>query len=247
MPRPTVATIVSVIIGARRSPRKQIRKSCVRSSSISFRRIVLSFSSSCCRQYSRVASRSPNRRSDSRRALSSDHPRAFRSSRRICRWTSSSSSTSDLTASGRRLKYPKGRRPESCLRTILSPVKHRFDSARVTPPVVGFLTKPFASCSRECVVAGAPIVLRWPPLSVDETLSIEPVQRLVERGVFDRELAGRELVHFGRDPVPVHGAVHERPEYEQVKGALDERQGSRLHATFPLDDVGRRIVRQANT
>jgi hypothetical protein len=72
------------------------------------------------------------------------------------------------------------------------------------------------------VIAGAAIVLRRPPLGVDQSLAVEAVQGLIQRRILDGELAVRPLAHQGGDAVAVDRAERDGPENDQVEGSLQQ-------------------------
>src|SRR5204862_8119725 len=113
------------------------------------------------------------------------------------------------------------------------------NSVSVTPPVRGLLAKTLAALRGQRVIACAAIVFGRRPFRVDEALAIEPVQRLIQRGVLDGELAVRAVVDERGDPVAVHRSGRERPEHEQVESSLDdaERWRRRFHR-LPLRRCG---------
>jgi hypothetical protein len=71
------------------------------------------------------------------------------------------------------------------------------------------------------------------PFGVDEPLPVEAVQRLVERGIFDGEVAVGALVNERGNPVTVHWSGGEGAEHEEVEGALDERERRRFRHASP--------------
>src|SRR5262245_5250471 len=188
-------------------------------------------------QYSRVPSRSPNWQNASRRAASSMSPYARSSSMRRSRWKLNSSSTSAFTASGRRRRYQNGRRRSSrSPMPVLHALEDRLHRARIAAPVGRLLGEPPPSGAGERVVSRAAVVLRRAPFGLDQTLTIQPVQRLVERRVLDRQLSTRSLTDQGRDPVAVTGARSEGPQHQEVQRSLNQRE--RRHS-FPLDGEGK--------
>lgn len=68
---------------------------------------------------------------------------------------------------------------------------------------------------------------------------MQPVQRLIERGVFNRQIPIGVFAYHRCDCVAVLGASGEASEDEQVECSLQKRQWVFSHL-LPLDDVGRK-------
>ena len=95
---------------------------------------------------------------------------------------------------------------------------------------------------RQVVVLGLPVVLRDSPLAADRTLILEPVQRLVERGIIDIEGAAGEFAQPVGDEVAVHRLPSERLEHQDVQGAVEEVAGRGLPGHVRWDSRAEEIV-----
>ena len=74
-----------------------------------------------------------------------------------------------------------------------------------------------------------------------ETRAVEPVERLIERGIFDRQIAGGAFVHRQCDAVAVHRSGREGSEQEQIERALHQGQRCHRHVS-PLRRCGEKKV-----
>jgi len=79
--------------------------------------------------------------------------------------------------------------------------------------------------SADRIEARAPVGVRDSPLGFDESCALEPVEGLVERGVFDGEVAVAALVNDLGDAVAVERFRAERLEDQHVDGALQQAHG----------------------
>jgi hypothetical protein len=74
----------------------------------------------------------------------------------------------------------------------------------------------------ELVELRAAVVLREPPVALDEPALLEPVQRGVERAFLDAERVVGGLGDPAADGVAVARALRERLEHEHVERALEQ-------------------------
>src|SRR5687767_4701941 len=91
------------------------------------------------------------------------------------------------------------------------------DRPRVLRPRGMLGAKLLAPLGGEPVVARPAIVFRDAPLTLDRTLLLEPVERLVERSIIDVERVLRPLAQPNRDGIAVHGLPGETLEHEHVE------------------------------
>ena len=231
-PRPTVARIVRVRTGTRHRPRREIRRSCTnpetaaRVACESPSQVLLTAIRSrrfeIAEPTERFAAEPPPATSPARSA------RAIRMSR--CGL--SSSSISEATLSGRRRRYQnrENRRPRSVASAKGPRIRYVSRSRTASTArayrrqLVGLLTQALSAGGGERVVARAPVVVRRPPLGVDQALTIQPMERLIERGVLDGEVAVGAFVNQRRDAVAVHRPGGQDAQDQQVEGALQERK-----------------------
>src|SRR5262245_53384550 len=112
----------------------------------------------------------------------------------MSRWAFNSSSTSLATDCDERRRYQNGRRRGVRWRFTVAAsaaLEHGVDRPRVSPPIDRLFAQALAAGRRQLVVARAAVVLRLCPLRLHQALPVEPVQRLIQRGVFNGEIALR--------------------------------------------------------
>src|SRR5688572_17123266 len=98
-------------------------------------------------------------------------------------------------------------------------------------PVTGFAGELPAPRGGEGVVLRAAVVLRWPPLRLDEPLLLQLEERGVQGAVIERQAVLARLLDAARDAVTVQGAEHvEGPQNHQRERAL-------LHVQFVRHDI----------
>ena len=124
-------------------------------------------------------------------------------------------------ASGRRRKYQN----LTASAFLRNPLEHAFNGTRIAAPVCSVGTQAITAGRRQRVVPGPTVVLGLPPLRLDEVLPIETVQRLVKRGIFDREIPLGSPMEQRRDPIAVLAAGDQRPQDKRVERACMRAKG----------------------
>src|SRR5689334_4076847 len=106
---------------------------------------------------------------------------------------------------------------------MMSPLlEERVDGVDVVLPSRDLAAERLPPFGGQRVVARPPIVVRHTPLGAHGTAVFEAVQRLVQRGVDDAELAGGAVVDPLAEREAVHRAGGEGAEDEQVERAVEE-------------------------
>ena len=89
-------------------------------------------------------------------------------------------------------------------------------------PAVGLLAQAAPPRGGEAVELRAAVVLGHAPFGVEKALVLEPVERGVERALFDEQRALRDLLDAGQHAVAMQRAERHRLEDEDVERARKE-------------------------
>src|SRR5262245_25865260 len=100
--------------------------------------------------------------------------------------------------------------------------ENEVDGARDATPLLALLRQPLPSGRGELVVAGPAVVVGRAPRRRDVFLSLETVERRVERSLSNAQDLFRALLESLGDAPAVHRSELQRLEDEHVEGSLEQ-------------------------
>src|SRR5205823_6648491 len=100
-----------------------------------------------------------------------------------------------------------------------------------------FGLEPFATGARELVVLRASIVVGRAPRGADPSAALEPMQRRVQRALWDLKRFARDLLDALGNPPAVHRLERERFENQKVERALRQVESGVVHGSLALLQV----------
>src|ERR1035438_1919151 len=95
----------------------------------------------------------------------------------------------------------------STLHLLARSIQYGSHRRREPVPALGFHAQPFTPSRRELVELGAPVVVRRPPLALEQTLVLQTEQSGIQRALLDVERASGDLLDAQQ-----HAIAMTRPE-----------------------------------
>src|SRR4029077_19235734 len=92
---------------------------------------------------------------------------------------------------------------------------------RAFPPVRFFL-QPFTPLRRQLVKFGPPVVFRFPPLRLEQSLTHQPEQGRIQRSLLDEQPLSGNLLDPGKNRVTMKRSERDGLENEQIQCARQQ-------------------------